>query len=73
MNAIGENTVGSGNLSMANDKLLSARAYAARLAMDRLQDEDANIDTRLLAAAVLNGLDSDVLRVIADSKKGWAI
>lgn len=61
------------NEKAANDKLLSARAYAARMAMDRLQDEDANIDTRLLAAAVLNGVDPRVVQAIANSKDGWAL
>lgn len=61
------------NEKAAIDKLLSVQAYAARLAMDRVQDADANIYTRLLAAAVLNGVDRRVVYAIAASKEGWTL
>lgn len=53
-------------------KLRSARACAAKLAMNTLQDEEEDIKVRLLAATVLNGIDTEVLTAVAVQYKGFA-
>ena len=64
-------TPSASSVHAAKDKLLSARACGAKLAMDAVQDEDARLEARLLGAVVLNGLDAAVVDAVADSYKGF--